>query len=54
MIHVSYFALAEGPGVAREKKIRKKSTKKFSPIGPAVWPAIDNINIRMSCFIIFI
>ena len=26
--------------------------KKFSSIGPAVWPAICNIYLQMSCFII--
>jgi len=65
--------LAEGPGVAREKKFEKNMVKKIildflayniprPPMsvhkkcqpnwGPAVWPAIDNIYIRMSCFII--
>ena len=51
-----YKLLAEGPGVAREKKCLKSLNKKISnlaynlsvqikSISPAVWPAIDNIYI---------
>ena len=38
-----YILLAEGPGVARGKKMLKKRSKK--KIGPAIWPAIGNIYI---------
>ena len=57
--------LAEGPGVADEKNFEfflayytppplMSVQQNFSPIGPAVWPAIHNIYryIRMSWFII--
>ena len=43
------FKLAEGPGVARRKNLKKmlvyNTHKKFHPISPAVLPAIRNISI---------
>ena len=32
--------IAGGPGVARDRKKKKKQVSNVSPIGPAVWPAI--------------
>ena len=53
---LNYITLAEGPGVARGKTISiiypKVSTKKFSPIGPAVWPAVGNKYIY-ECLVLF-
>jgi len=44
--------LLKGPALPVE--IFFVSTENFSPIGAAVWPAIRNIYIRKSCFIIFL
>jgi len=68
-----YVTLAEGPGVARDKKCLKKfkklfrmffsplhspatpecPQKNFSPIGPAVWSAIINLQYILVLFYLY-